>query len=209
MKLSRIPITTGLMIAIVMMFAAQVLSGGSQNDHVLIRMGALVPGIFARGDYWRLLAAMFLHIGLFHLLLNLWALYQLGGVFEMMFGRARFLATYFASGIVASLVSATFIKGIGAGASGAIFGVLGALILGIRRSPRWRSQPWTGAFTQQLVVWAVINIVIGFTPGFRIDNAAHLGGLGAGLILGLLPHRTPPPPPAGEVIAAETSDSEL
>ena len=104
--------------------------------------------------------------------------------------------TYFVSGIAASITSAIFIvsNGVAAGASGAIFGVLGALIVSIRRSPRFRHASWTRGLLQQLILWAGINIIIGFMPG--IDNAAHIGGFVCGLILGLAPHRIPPPPPS-------------
>ncbi|HEY0590890.1 MAG TPA: rhomboid family intramembrane serine protease [Thermoanaerobaculia bacterium] len=193
------PITFALIAIIVVVFGFEVAAGGSKNTQVLYALGAIVPDLFASGQYWRLLAAMFLHIGLLHLALNLWALYQLGGVFEMLFGSTRFAVTYFVSGLVASVASAMFTNGLAAGASGAIFGILGALIVSIRRSPRFRHAPWGRGLVQQLVFWAGINIVIGFTtPG--IDNAAHIGGFLAGLLLGLQPHRVPPPPPNGMVI---------
>jgi rhomboid protease GluP len=152
---------------------------------------------------------MFLHIGLLHLILNLWALYQLGYVFEVMFGSARFVTIYFVTGLSASITSAIFLRpdGLSAGASGAIFGILGALIVAIRRSPVWRHEPWTRGFTQQLMGWAALNVIIGFSfPG--IDNAAHLGGFAAGLLLGLIPHRVPPPPPNRMVIDTEARDGD-
>lgn len=193
------PITFALLAIIVVVFGFEVVAGGSKNTQVLYALGAIVPDLFASGQYWRLLAAMFLHIGILHLALNLWALYQLGGVFEMLFGSKRFAVTYFVSGLVASAASAMFTNGLAAGASGAIFGILGALIVAIRRSPRFRHAPWGRGLVQQLLFWAAINIVIGFTtPG--IDNAAHIGGFLAGLLLGLQPHRVPPPPPNEMVI---------
>lgn len=196
------PVTFGLIVIIVIVFGLETLAGGSKQIPVLVGLGAIIPDLFARGEYWRLLAAMFLHIGILHLALNLWALYQLGGVFEMLFGSSRFAVTYLVSGLAASVASAFFTDGVAAGASGAIFGILGALILSIRRSPRFRHAPWGRGLVQQLVFWAGINIVIGFTmPG--IDNAAHIGGFVAGLLLGLQPHRVPPPPPNEIVIDVE------
>lgn len=193
------PVTIAIIAVIAVVFVFEVLAGGSQVPAVLVSLGAIVPGLFARGEYWRLLAAMFLHIGALHLLLNLWALYQLGGVYELLFGSRRFALVYFVTGLTASVASALFTGGIAAGASGAIFGVLGALIVSIRRSPRFRQAAWSRGLVQQLMLWAGINIVIGFSmPG--IDNSAHIGGFVAGLILGLAPHRLPPPPPASEVI---------
>lgn len=207
MRASRMPVTIGLILAIAMVFLAEIMNGipfvGVDTPHLpaLVRMGAIVPWLFEQGEYWRLVAAMFLHIGLLHLLLNLWALYQLGYVFELMFGSVRFLMIYFVTGITASITSAIFLSdgGLSAGASGAVFGILGALIVAIRRSPVWKHEPWTRGFTQQLMGWAALNVFIGFTfPG--IDNAAHMGGFVAGIVLGFIPHRVPPPPPGRMVI---------
>lgn len=165
----------------------------------LIAAGAIIPHIPQTGEWWRLVSAMFIHIGLLHLLFNTWALYQLGGLFEMMFGTKRFIYTYAVTGIVASFASVLFTRSIAAGASGAIFGILGALIIAIRRSPRWRNENWTRGLVQQLLFWAGLNIFLGFSyPG--IDNAAHLGGFAAGLIAGLVPHDVPPPPPREMII---------
>lgn len=208
----RAPITVSLIIAIMIVFLGEVSSGipffavGPAYTEQLQRMGALKPGVFESGELWRLVTAMFVHVGLLHLLLNVWALFQLGSIFEAMFGSTRFLITYFVSGIVASAASAYFTGGTAAGASGAIFGILGALILSIRRSPLWRHQAWTRGFIQQLIGWALINIVIGFMP--QIDNAAHIGGFVAGLALGLIPHRVPPPPPQGMVVETQARPEE-
>ena len=205
--IARAPVTLALIIAIIIVFVGEILSGipafavGSAHTADLERMGALKPGVFQSGELWRLVTAMFVHVGLLHLLLNLWALFQLGTVFEAMFGSLRFLITYFGAGVIASIASAVFTDGTSAGASGAIFGILGALILSIRRSPLWRHQAWTRGFIQQLLGWAVINIVIGFMP--QIDNAAHIGGFVAGLALGLIPHRVPPPPPQGMIVETQ------
>lgn len=204
--------TVGLVIAIVVYFVLEIISGvppfgvTNADGPALVGVGAIVPGTLQNHDYWRLIAAMFIHIGVLHLVLNVWALFQLGSVFEMMFGSVRFALTYFASGLIASVASAYFASGISAGASGAIFGILGALIFAIRRSPVWRHQPWTTGLVRQLVGWAAINVVIGFTmPG--IDNAAHLGGFAAGLLLGFIPHHVPPPPPRTLVIEHPPEDS--
>lgn len=204
----KAPVTIALCAIILVVFVFEILTGASPffgrggNAMALVSMGAIVPDLFESGEYWRLLSAMFLHIGLLHLVLNAWALYQLGGLFEHLFGTGRFVVVYFATGITASTVSALFTNGIAAGASGAIFGILGALILTIRRSPLWRSDRALRGLLPQLMVWAGINIVIGFSfPG--IDNSAHIGGFVSGLLLGLIPHRVPPRPPSGEVIEVE------
>ena len=207
--MSRTPVTVLLLVGIGVGYMLELAAGGPTNPHALYNLGAIVNGIVQRGDYWRLVAAMFLHGGFLHLALNGWALFQLGFVFERLFGSGRFLVTYFVSGIIASTVSSFFIPiGVpGIGASGAIFGILGALIVAIRRSPALRHQHWAKALTRQLMIWAAINIVIGFTiPG--IDNNAHLGGFFSGLLLGFLPHRVPPPPPSQAVIDVDENRPE-
>jgi rhomboid protease GluP len=207
LKATRIPVTIGIITLIVLVYLVEWARGGSNNTEVLVAVGAIVPWTMQQSEYWRLLTAMFIHIGILHLFLNVWALYQLGSVFEVMFGSGRFLLTYFVSGLIASLASAVLPPAaVSAGASGAIFGILGALIFSIRRSPVWRHQPWTKGFTQQLIGWAVINVIIGFTfPG--IDNAAHIGGFIAGLLLGLIPHKVSPPPPKSVTIEVEPTDT--
>jgi rhomboid protease GluP len=197
------PVTLILLIACVAVFLLEVATGALRNMQAMVYLGAIVHGLLADGEYYRLVAAMFLHGSYLHLFLNMWALYQLGMIFEAMFGSLRFLVSYFVAGITASIVSSIFIPpGVpGVGASGAIFGILGALIVSIKRSPHWRGREWTRILTRQLSIWAGINIIIGFSvPG--IDNAAHIGGFVAGLILGLFPHRVPPPPPGEMIIDA-------
>src|SRR3954452_13810008 len=126
-----------------------------------------------------------------------------------MFGRVRFATIYFVTGICASLASAMKLSAVGGasvGASGAIFGILGAFIFSIRRS-QWRHERWARGLTQQLVFWGVLNLVLGLTFRKYIDNSAHIAGLVSGLILGLvLPHRTPPLPPGQNVIDVQPYD---
>jgi rhomboid protease GluP len=198
------PITIGLMVIIVLVFFLEVSRGGATDPNVLFALGAVDGGLFARGEYWRLLTAMFLHGGVMHLGFNLWALYQLGGLFEMMFGSQRFILTWIAAGLIGSITSALFISpgSVSVGASGAIFGILGALIPAVWRSPVFRHQPWARGLVQQLMLWAGINVFIGFTFPM-IDNAAHLGGFGAGLLLGMIPHNVAPPPPGRVTIEGD------
>ncbi|HEX9502403.1 MAG TPA: rhomboid family intramembrane serine protease [Thermoanaerobaculia bacterium] len=193
------PVTTGLLVIIAAVFAYEVMTNAFNNEAALRQLGAIVPGLLERGEYWRLVAAMFLHAGWLHWFLNSWALYQLGTLYETLFGSTRFATVYFVSGIVASTASSMHMKeGLGVGASGAIFGILGAFIFSIRRSPLYRNQPWTKSLISQLVFWIVVNIAIGVSFKF-IDNTAHIAGLITGLLLGLIPHRVPPPPP-GEML---------
>jgi rhomboid protease GluP len=138
---------------------------------------------------------------------NLVALFQLGRFYELMFGTRRFLLIYFASGLIASLASAWWNQGPSVGASGAIFGILGAMIFSIRRSPRWRNDPFGRSIVTQGVFLILANLVITWTVP-QIDKAGHIGGLVAGLLLGaLLPQRPEPPrPPAQVVIDVQPHD---
>jgi rhomboid protease GluP len=201
MRGRRTPATNFLIGAIVFGFAIEVLTGAWLDPERLAALGAIVPQRIAAGEYWRLLTAMFLHgdgtVGgdVLHLGVNLFALYQLGSLYEMMFGTRRFLTIYFVAGIAASITSAMRIAGASVGASGAIFGVLGAFVFSVFRSPRWKHERAARHLVAQCVFWIIANIAIGFRIP-QIDNAAHLGGLAMGLLLGvLLPHNDPPPPP--------------
>jgi rhomboid protease GluP len=201
------PATLMIMAAILVGFGIEIVTGAWKNADALARLGAIVPSlIVGQGQYWRLLSAMFLHGDgtvrgdLLHLGMNLFALWQLGRLFEMIFGTRRFLLIYFVTGVIASITSMLHNAGASVGASGAIFGILGALVFSIRRSPRLRNQRWARSVVQQLTFWIVVNILIGMTIP-QIDLAAHLGGLVAGMLLGAaLPHNEPPLPPSQAVI---------
>ncbi|HWW62176.1 MAG TPA: rhomboid family intramembrane serine protease [Thermoanaerobaculia bacterium] len=189
--------TTALLVTIAGVFLLQRTLG---MDYVVDR-GGNTGAVFQTGQYWRLLTAMFLHGNVLHWLVNSWSLYQLGSLYETMFGSKRFAAVYFITGLCASVASVIHLPadGVSVGASGAIFGILGAFIFSIRRSPRWRHEPWARSLMGQLVFWAIANIALGMQFAV-IDNWAHIGGLIAGLVVGLLPHRVPPPPPNQWVI---------
>ncbi|HEV2853088.1 MAG TPA: rhomboid family intramembrane serine protease [Thermoanaerobaculia bacterium] len=180
----RTPVTTLLLALIGIAFLGETVLGGSTNPDVLELLGANFPPRVLQGhEYWRLVASMFLHIGFVHLLVNGWALYQLGSLFEILLGSGRLLLVYFLSGIAGSLASVMFTRSLSAGASGAIFGLLGALIAFLLKR-RGNLTPQAKSLLMQLLFWAGLNVFLGFsTPG--IDNAAHLGGCAAGFLLGL------------------------
>jgi rhomboid protease GluP len=208
----RAPATLLIFVAIVIGFGIEIATGAWVNPGALAQLGAIVPTLVLRdGEYWRLLSAMFLHGdgtargGLLHAGLNLYVLWQIGRLYEIMFGTRRFLLIYFVTGIAASLTTLlrfllSHSDGASVGASGAIFGIMGALIVSIRRSPRWKNERWARSIVQQLMFWIVVNIAIGLTVP-QIDMAAHAGGFLTGLLLGaLLPQREPPLPPSQAVI---------
>jgi rhomboid protease GluP len=188
----RFPATALLLASIFIGFAFQWLSDGS-----LTEWGANFGPYVRNGQYWRLVTSMFLHGNLLHLIVNAWGLYQLGELFELLLGSGRLLLVYFLSGIAGSVASVLFTEAPSVGASGAIFGLMGALIAFLLRRRENLTAP-AKSLLGQLVVWAGINIAFGAsTP--TIDNAAHLGGCAAGLVLGLilqpryLPHAPLPP----------------
>jgi rhomboid protease GluP len=180
----RTPVTALILAAIAGMFLLETVSGGSTNSQVLYALGANEPrAVLGQGEWWRLFTSMFLHIGWIHLLLNGWALYQLGSLFELAIGSVSMLLVFVLSGLAGSAASVLWTHDLSAGASGAIFGLLGALIAFLLRR-RERLTPFARSLLGQLVFWAVINVFFGFsTPG--IDNAAHLGGCAIGFLLGL------------------------
>ncbi len=158
----------------------------------LLNYGAKINAAIAAGQWWRLLTAMFLHAGIWHLFFNVYALFQLGPETERLFNRERFLVIYFLSGLYAGLASYAFTLAPSVGASGAVFGLVGALIAYMRRY-----REIFGRFGQQYLVNMLVIVGINFVLGFvqpGIDNWAHFGGLVAGFIIGtlLLPRYAPP-----------------
>jgi rhomboid protease GluP len=183
--LRRTPVTAVLLLAIAAMFMVETQQGGSTDTQVLLALGAnYPPAVLGQGEWWRLFTSMFLHGGFAHVLLNGWALYQLGTLCELALGSTRTLVVYVLAGLAGSAASLFWTQGLSVGASGAIFGLLGAMIAFLLRR-RERLTPFAKSLLSQLVAWAAINIFIGFTFPM-IDNAAHLGGCAAGFVLGFL-----------------------
>jgi len=135
-----------------------------------------VPAGIADGEYYRLLTSMFLHYGLIHLALNMWALWVLGRELEARLGPLRFTVLYLVSGLGGSVACYVFAPAAqAAGASGAIYGLFAALFIVFRRLQR---------DTSAIITVLVINLVFSFSvPGISIE--AHLGGLITGAILGV------------------------
>lgn len=179
-------LTYGLLGIILVVFVLEELAGGSTNPSVLIRFGATYGPLLFAGELWRLFTAMFVHIGIAHILFNGFALYSIGREVEVGFGPARFAAIYLGAGLLGNVVS-FFWRGVmefSAGASGAIFGILGAE-LAFLLFHRERLGEAGRAARNQLLRIIVINIIIGVTV-VSINNAAHMGGLISGFGLGYL-----------------------
>ncbi len=154
---------------------------GAVDPEVVYRFGALrYRSVVEGGEWWRLVCATFLHFSLLHIAFNVYAIRLAGRVAEEAFGPAKFLTLYLLAGLAGS-VSSVLWNGPGlwwgAGASGAAFGTIGmAAVYALRTKNdalwRWMSQ------------WVIFALVITFLPGLGADNAAHLGGLAAGALLG-------------------------
>jgi membrane associated rhomboid family serine protease len=182
-------LTKGLLIVNVAMFLVEALLGGSgslfrgPDVRTLFELGAMYPPAIALGDqYWRLITPVFLHAGLIHLAFNSYALYLLGFLVEEAFGKVRFVIIYFGAGVLASVTSFTLgpVQQVGVGASGAIFGLLGAWVA---FNYRRRTSPMASANLRWALMLIGLNVVLGFSiPG--IDWRAHFGGLVAGAVLG-------------------------
>ena len=150
----------------------------------VLALGALVPALVAEGEAWRLLTNVFLHSGFAHLAMNMISLYFLGSFAEVSFGRSRFLALYFISGIAGGLAYLYFgaFNAPAVGASGAIFGLLGGVFgFAIRRGTFSLRNP----VINQLLILTAINLFLGATIP-NVSNTAHMGGLVGGFVFGYL-----------------------
>ncbi|HZS96233.1 MAG TPA: rhomboid family intramembrane serine protease [Terriglobales bacterium] len=189
-------VTQVLLVINLVVFAAMALEGVAMNPNSrqLIEWGANFGPYTMGGQPWRLLTSMFLHIGLLHILFNMWFLWNLGEWCESLFGHWTFAAVYFISGIGASVASVWWRPvGVSAGASGAIFGIVGALVashyLGEFSAPLFAVR----ARLRNMLFFAGYGLIMGTFSG-RTDNAAHIGGLVTGLVFGALIARVSPEP---------------
>jgi rhomboid protease GluP len=157
----------------------------------LVDMGALYgPLTVLKGEWWRLFTAMFLHAGMTHLLMNMFSLYLIGRGAEMYFDTKSYLSIYLFSGLLGGLASLYMHPvSVGIGASGAVFGVFGALA-GFFLAHREKIQEHTKAFMKDFTIIIGINLVIGFSIP-SVDVSAHVGGLLVGVIGGFALSKNP------------------
>lgn len=195
----NLPATEFLIGVNVVVFVAMVASGVSFFDPTteqLLPWGANFGPLSLGGQPWRILTCNYVHVGILHLLLNMWCLWNLGKVSEQMFGRLTFFGTYTVCGIAGSIATLWWHPlSAGAGASGAIFGLAGALITAIYLGKLPYPRSTLRSLGRSILSFAGYNLVIGFFVPI-IDNAAHVGGLAMGLVLGasLAPWLTKPVP---------------
>jgi len=178
---SKTPYVTYILIAInILIFILMYIFGsGSENINTLVNFGALNKALVLNGEYYRLITSAFLHIGIIHLVCNMYALYILGNTIENYFGKIKYIFIYLISAIIGSFLSIIFMDNsvVSAGASGAIFGLMGSLLyFGYNYRVTLNN-----SITRQILPVIVLNLLIGFTTS-GINNFAHLGGLLGGYI---------------------------
>lgn len=184
-----------LLIAInVLYFIYLETAGSSENSLFMIQHGAMYePLVTEDGQYYRLFTSIFMHFGIRHIVNNMLMLSILGDNLERALGHVKYLIFYLVCGVGANVVSMTFNRMSGevvvsAGASGAIFGVIGGLLYAAAVN-HGRLEDLS---TRQLAVIILISLYLGFTGG-GVDNAAHIAGLLIGIVMAVLLYRKPKP----------------
>jgi rhomboid protease GluP len=179
------PRLTQIIIAVtVLVFIAQYVSQSTLGVDLVLLYGAKSNAAIAAGQYWRLITPIFIHANLLHIFVNMYSLYIIGPPVEAPYGYARFLLIYFLSGIAGVVLSFALSPNPSIGASGAIFGLVGALSEYFFRHRHRFGQMGRRQLTNLLVVIG-LNLVFGLTAS-QIDNWGHLGGLAGGFVLSWL-----------------------
>lgn len=186
-EIRKEPVTVALIFINVLVFIAVELTGTSQNAwHVLDYGAAYTPYIVQNGEVYRLFTSMFLHFGIEHLVNNMLVLFVLGSRLEQVIGKLRFLFIYLAGGMAGNIFSLILELrnqdfSVSAGASGAVFAVMGAMIYVVIRNKGWLGD----LSMRQILVMVAFSLYFGFTSS-GVDNAAHIGGMIAGFVLAVL-----------------------
>jgi len=187
-RVPRVPVTQCLIAVNAIVFVLMLGFGAGfwhSDNNVQLAWGANFGPATKDGEWWRLGSALFLHFGLFHLAFNMVALWDGGRLVERMYGPGRFVLIYFCSGLVGNLLSliAQGDRAVSGGASGAIFGVFGALMVFL-----WRERGRLAPSEFKWMFWAAVGFsVVSIGLGLQItgiDNAAHIGGLIGGTLAG-------------------------
>ncbi len=185
-------ITIGLIVINVLIFIAMAIAGAGifESDvQKVIDWGASFAPLIVQGEWWRIFTCIFLHFGIFHLAMNMYALFMAGVYLEPMLGRVRFIVAYTCTGLLSGIVSLWWhrVQGesattAGAGASGAIFGLYGVFLALLLTNliPKQLRQ----TLLQSIGIFIVYNLFYGLKGG--VDNAAHIGGLLSGIIIGFV-----------------------
>jgi len=192
--LKNYPLTFGIIAINVIVYIFSSIFSASIIDmdmKTLVEMGALYgPYVVLKGEWWRLFTAMFLHGGMTHILMNMFSLYLIGRGVEMYFEKKAYVSIYLFSGLLGGLASLYMHPdSVGVGASGAIFGVFGALA-GFFLAHRDKIEDHSKAFMKDFGMVLGINLVLGLSIP-SIDVSAHIGGLVVGLIGGFVISKDP------------------
>lgn len=181
----------------VMVFIAMGASGMSLSNpdpRQLVGWGANFGPLTLSGEWWRLITYNFLHGGFLHIAFNMWCLWDLGALAESLYGTWTFGALYMICGVAGGLMSVGWNPvNLSVGASGAIFGLAGALIAGYYLGEFSIPRPLIQMQLRSLLIFVGYNVIFGLFTGYT-DNAAHFGGLLAGLLCGALIARFAPSP---------------
>jgi rhomboid protease GluP len=184
---SNLYVTYAIMAINVIVFILMALNGAGifeANGIVHIKWGSNYSALTLTGDWWRLITNVFIHFGIIHIAMNMYCLYIVGVYLEPMLGKVKYIAAYLCTGVLASLVSLWWHKeGVNsAGASGAIFGLYGLFLALLTTS--LIPQKVRDAQLKSIGIFVVYNLVYGMKGG--VDNAAHIGGLISGFVIGYL-----------------------
>lgn len=182
----------GLLITLnVLFFLYLEITGSSENVYFMYTKGAMsAPAVLEDGEYYRLLTAMFMHFGIRHIMNNMLVLFVLGDNLERALGHVKYLIFYLLCGIGSNWVSmmahSTDTMTVSAGASGAIFGVVGGLLYVVTAN-KGRLEDLS---TRQLVIMIFFSLYLGYTST-GVDNTAHLSGLVIGIVLAIILYHRP------------------
>lgn len=183
----RYLVTIILIITNALVFLLTEVTGGTDNTAHMVRWGASVPFLVTgNGEWYRLFTSMFLHFGIQHLVNNMLILGVMGERLEVVAGHVRFLAVYLLSGVGGNVISLLLHtrkneEVVSAGASGAIFGLMGAVVYIMLRN-KGRMQDLS---LRRMAIMIALSVYLGFADG-GVDNAAHLGGLVCGFLAAVL-----------------------
>ncbi len=187
-------------------FGLEIYAGGFDKAQVLLDLGASYGPYLRRGEYWRLVMPIFLHGGWAHILGNSFVLYVLGPILERVYGYGRFATIYVISGMGGALLSASVSRNIAVGASGAVMGVAGAILIAGYVHRETIPTRWARALGARILPF----ILVVFASGFRnseVDNWGHVGGLATGALLAFL--IAPPQPEVAYGAIAEPPSQSI
>jgi rhomboid protease GluP len=184
---SKLYVTYAIIAINVLVFVLMLIDGAGimgDNSLVHIKWGANYAPLTLTGDWWRLITSTFIHFGIIHVGMNMYCLYTVGVYLEPMLGKSKYIVAYLCTGVFASLVSLWWHKEpvISAGASGAVFGMFGLFLalLTTNLIPKQVRQ----SLLQSIGIFIAFNLFYGMKGG--VDNAAHVGGLVSGFVIGYL-----------------------